>query len=224
MTTTLPWVDDWLSSDRFASYVIKAGGDRDRALALYEWNSQLSAAFLHDLCHFEVALRNAYDPLLNQAVQPGDRHWTDPATTKYLFPPHYRPISAGKVVDVNSKPRDSIAFARRSAGGRNAKPGKVVAELMFGFWTYLTSDTHDKTLWVPLLHRAYPAHTDRNLTNATLAELRNFRNRVAHHEPIFDRPEAKRRQLAHVMKLVRPQAYPHFIANSHVAAIIATRP
>lgn len=43
------WIDEWLSAGRFATYISAAGGDRGRALALYEWNAQLSAAFLHDL-------------------------------------------------------------------------------------------------------------------------------------------------------------------------------
>ena len=46
------WIEQWLSSERFALYVRKSGGDRTRALALYEWNAKLSAAFLHDLNHF----------------------------------------------------------------------------------------------------------------------------------------------------------------------------
>lgn len=53
------WIEQWLSRERFALYLRKAGGDRTRALALYEWNAKLSAAFLHDLNHLEVALRNA---------------------------------------------------------------------------------------------------------------------------------------------------------------------
>lgn len=59
-----PWVEQWLSAPRFVVYVAAADGDSERALALYEWNAQISAALLRDLAHLEVGLRNAYDRAL----------------------------------------------------------------------------------------------------------------------------------------------------------------
>ncbi|MBC2637512.1 MULTISPECIES: Abi family protein [unclassified Rhodococcus (in: high G+C Gram-positive bacteria)] len=216
-------MEQWLSSDRFALYVRKSGNDRTRALELYEWNAKLSAAFLHDLNHFEVALRNAYDRLLVAATLPGDKHWTDRSTTQHLFPPHVRVNQrTGKSTDANRTPRDMIGKARSAAGSAN--PGKIVAELMFGFWTYMTSDLHEKTLWVPHLHKAFPAHTDRNKIHDTLGDLRDFRNRVAHHEPILQAPENRRRQLVRAMRLVCPDAIDHFNTHSEVSAILAKRP
>lgn len=55
------WVEAWLSPPRFGVYLAAVGGNRRRALDLYEWNAALSAAFHRDLAHLEVALRNAYD-------------------------------------------------------------------------------------------------------------------------------------------------------------------
>ena len=77
----------WLSSPRFSVYLAATGADRDRALALYEWNAQLSAALMHDLAHVEVGLRNAYDGALS-ARWPGPPHWTLAANT--VFAPVYR--------------------------------------------------------------------------------------------------------------------------------------
>ncbi|MGW0020965.1 Abi family protein [Rhodococcus sp. NPDC003382] len=218
------WIEQWLSKDRFALYVRKAGGDRTRALELYEWNAKLSAAFLHDLNHLEVALRNTYDQQLVHATLHGDRHWTDRKTVQHLFPKHMRMDQrTGKQVDANRTPRDQIGYAR-SAAGATPNPGKVVAELMFGFWTYMTSDLHEKTLWVPHLHKAFPQNTDRSKVHDTLTALRKFRNRVAHHEPILTAPEARRRQLVSAMRLIRPEALAHFNAHSEVSAILAKRP
>jgi hypothetical protein len=70
------WVERWLSSPRFARYLAAAGGDRQLALDLYEWNAAVSAAVLHDLAHLEVGLRNAYDRALTAADPAGD--WTRP--------------------------------------------------------------------------------------------------------------------------------------------------
>ncbi len=62
----------WLSTPRLRRYLAACGGDRERALRLYDWNARISAALLCDLAHFEVALRNAYDRALMAAT------WTSP--------------------------------------------------------------------------------------------------------------------------------------------------
>ncbi|MEE2062333.1 Abi family protein [Rhodococcus artemisiae] len=217
------WVEQWLSNDRFALYVRKSGGNRIRALALYEWNAKLSAAFLHDLNHFEVALRNAYDAQLVAATAAGDKHWTDKITARQLFPEHLRTDHRGKSKDANRIPIDKIEQARRAAG-KQPTPGKVIAELTFGFWTYMTSDIHEKTLWVPYLHKAFPPNANRSKIHSTLGDLREFRNRVAHHEPIFEAPEARRRQLVFAMRQIRPEALDHFTTHSEVSSILAKRP
>ena len=65
--------------------------------------------------------------------------------------------------------------------------GKVIAELMFGFWLNLTDRRVEHTLWVPFLHKAFLPRTPprRAAFNNLLEKLRQLRNRVAHHEPIF---------------------------------------
>jgi len=47
-----------ISGPRFATYLQATGNDRSRALALYEWNLDLSAAFIVPLQICEVAVRN----------------------------------------------------------------------------------------------------------------------------------------------------------------------
>lgn len=71
-----PWVERWLSAGRFSTYLTAAGGDRSRALDLYEWSACMSAAIMHDLAHLEVAIRNAYSGAL-EARQGGRPHWTE---------------------------------------------------------------------------------------------------------------------------------------------------
>lgn len=66
------WIELWLSAARFSTYVKAAGGSRGRALELYQWNAKLSAAFLHDLSHLEVGLRNACDRQLSEAIVSGN--------------------------------------------------------------------------------------------------------------------------------------------------------
>lgn len=127
----------------------------------------------------------------------------------------------------NSLPRQTVERARsRVAASAPSKviPGKVIAELTFGFWTYLVSDLHEKRIWVPYLHRAFPDGTNRKKLNATLTSLRDFRNRVAHHEKILANPEAKRRQLVSIAKLISPELHTHISAHSQIVEVQNTRP
>jgi len=221
------WVDDWLSRGRFSTYLAAAGGSRTRALDLYEWNTKLSATFLHDLSHLEVGLRNACDRELAAATLPGDSHWTDPATLLVLFPVVMRRGKNGRPYDSNKPARDNVEKARKKVTGSTGAPpvpGKVVAELMFGFWTYLFADAHEKTIWVHYLYKAFPAGTDRNKLNDALAALRDFRNRVAHHEHILNGAEGERRRMVFVIRLLSADILAHFIANSDASTILAKRP
>ncbi|MFN7835772.1 MAG: hypothetical protein ACK5NY_08320 [Burkholderiaceae bacterium] len=83
--------------------------------------------------------------------------------------------------------------------GKALPPGKVIAELTFGFWLQLTDAKLEHKLWVPYLHKAFAPRKapKRAVLNQKLEKLRQLRNRVAHHEPIFhlDLLEAHRRIL-----------------------------
>ncbi|MCZ2812025.1 hypothetical protein O2W15_11330 [Modestobacter sp. VKM Ac-2979] len=216
------WVERWLSVPRFSVYLAAADSDRGRALALYEWNTQTSAALLHDLAHVEVGLRNAYDRALADRW-PGPPHWTLAGET--VFAPVYR-TRGRRRVDINERPRENLRQAIGIAGGPAARPGKVVAELMFGFWRYLSSAAHEKALWVPALHRAFPRGTDRaSHVDGPVGRLHELRNRVAHHEPLLTTDVTGR--LADLLGLASrldPQLGLHLRATSDVFGLLATRP
>lgn len=82
--------------------------------------------------------------------------------------------------------------------------------MMFGFWTYLLTDSHEKTIWVPYLHRAFPHGTDRN--------------RVAHHENILNGSEGERRRIVYLLLLLSADALEHLQTNSDVSATLLNRP
>lgn len=227
------WIENWLSAGRFATYVQAAGGSRARALDLYEWNARLSAAFLRDISHLEVGLRNACDRQLQSAVSGHDTHWSDPSTLMRLFPIALRFDKAkGRRIDVNKNPRGQVERARDSVtphSGRGTPslaplPGKTVAELMFGFWTFLFADAHEKTLWVPYLHKAFPSGTDRKKLSQTLTAIREFRNRIAHHENILKGSEIERRRIVSATQMLSAEAATHIEAASEVSVILASRP
>jgi hypothetical protein len=220
------WVERWLSPPRFGVYLNATGGDEAAALSLYEWNARLGAAFGHDLAHLEVGLRNAYDRTLTEHLNL-PTHWT--AAGPQVFAPVLRTRKRGphgKVsVDINAKPRASLERAIREAGGRKAPPGKVIAQLTFGFWRYLTSAAHEVTLWRPALHHAFPTGTSRHDVDNRVGRLHELRNRVAHHEPLLGTDvSARHDDLIHVAALLDPQLCDYIQAHATVAGLLAARP
>lgn len=223
---TGPWVEGWLSPARYAVYLAEEAGDRGRALELYEWNSALSCAVLHDLGHFEVALRNAYAAALDESWS-GAAHWLDDPASP-LRAPLLRTKKGGRRgtrrVDVNEKARQAIDAARNRYGV-HAPPGKIIAELPLGLWRYLSSAAHEKTLWVPHLHRAFPARTSRVVVDRKIGDLHELRNRAAHWEPLLAAPVARRMSdLAWVAGLLGPELAAYIQHHSEVVDLLAKRP
>ena len=171
-----------LSPERFATYLAATNGDRAEALRLYTWNTALSAAFYGPLQGLEVAVRNAMHRELSARYGSA---WYDNLQTG---------LDAGAV--------DRIRAAKEELrrGRYSVDPPHLVAALPFGFWVSLlgrggraailgaAKGDYEKTLWRPALHRAFSnARLRRSDAHARLDYLRTFRNRVAHHEPIFAR-------------------------------------
>lgn len=46
---------------RLAEYLAEVGGDAERAIELYAWNSRLAAECFADVGHLEILLRNRVD-------------------------------------------------------------------------------------------------------------------------------------------------------------------
>ncbi|GAA4472114.1 Abi family protein [Rhodococcus olei] len=160
-----------LTPERLAPYKAAASGDTDRALDLYEWNGRISAAVFEDLGYLEVVLRNACHHQLHiwhQARGGSDPWYLDPVFT------------AASQEDIRK------ARQRATRAGRTELPGRVVAELMFGFWRFLHARSYEATLWTPCLRLAFP-HLQprrRQTVYTRLDHLNTLRNRIAHHEPV----------------------------------------
>jgi hypothetical protein len=221
-----PWVERWLSNPRLQRYLLDAGQDRRRALDLYDWNARISAAVLRDLAHLEVALRNAYDRALDASAPIGTAHWTLAATS--VFPPLYRTRRVGgtrRSVDVNRQSRSLLEAAVKGAGGSMAPPGKVIANLTFGFWRYLSSRAHEKSLWVPYLHDAFAAGVSRSEVDDRVGRLHRLRNRVAHHEPLLGAPLTDRLEdLVWVAKQLDEPLAEYVSGTTDVPSLLASRP
>lgn len=164
-----------------------------------QWNAAAAATFGIDLGHLEVALRNAYDTAIT-ARWSGPQHWLlDPSS-----PVRRLLIRNGK--DHNARRRSQIVEACERAGGNGVSPGKIIAELPFGFWRFLTTPSRHDSLWMPYLRYAFPRGTARATVNHAVTELNQMRNRIAHHEPLLVRDlAADHKHLLQLVKLLSPR-------------------
>lgn len=175
-------IETWLSTPRYKRYLEIAKDDDTLALELYLWNIGLAQAVLRDVSFFEVALRNAYDRAIS-SVWNGNDHWLfDDAS------PARRPIlrtnKRGKVKDANRLNRNTIDHLASNLG-HNPSPDKVISNLTFGFWAHMTDRSHERDLWIPAIHAAWPTGISRDNLNRKISEINNVRNRAAHHEHLF---------------------------------------
>lgn len=159
------------SRQRLTKYLAVSNDDIDIALKLYEENTRLSEAFYTPLQCLEICLRNRVHQNLS------GRHGSDW-------------FSNGSV-QLSAISQQMVADALRDL--RNpavVDPGAVVAELKFAFWVGLLGPHYAPTLWRQSLHQVFRAAGGqrRDVVHQRFNAIRRFRNRIMHHEPIFDKP------------------------------------
>jgi hypothetical protein len=156
------------------------------AVRLYEKNAELSAAFWVVLCDLEVLVRNAmHDKLTGWSM------------TRYGRPSWY--LDHGHVFNERTTSDIDAARGHLASNGRPETSGRVVAELSLGFWRFLLSSRYERSLWLPCLRGAFPGIGGRGMrrdVHDAMRELHMLRNRIAHHEPIHNRPLGRLHDLA----------------------------
>lgn len=171
-----PAVTRLLTTERLARYV-RLGGSSEAGWDLYVWNAQIGSAYLEALSWVEVGLRNAsaqqMDHLRRRTDPAGE--WLDP--TNPWFNPWFQQGTVSSIKQARS---------RVSQPNQHPETGRVIAELTFGFWVRLYSRHYEASLWTPALRHVFPAKMARATVHDRLLGLTQLRNRVAHHEPIFE--------------------------------------
>lgn len=186
-------------------YLEASDGDWTDALDLYDWNAKVSAAFFESIHYLEVGLRNAMDQTLS--AQWGDA-WMS-ADSALLTP----------------RSRHVVVTAQRKAAGPSHSHGKIIAELPFGFWWSLLADEYNRRLWQPSLRFAFTLPVRRKTLHAELNEIRQLRNRIAHHEPIHARDlAADFLRILDVAQRIAPCLGQHIQDVSRVASHVSGRP
>ncbi|MCC6793148.1 MAG: hypothetical protein IT336_15805 [Thermomicrobiales bacterium] len=166
-----------LSAIRLERYRPQHGSDLEM-LTNYFWNMALSESLYPALHAVELALRNTIHTTLT-ARYLTQTWWHQ---TGVLLPRQHTMI-----LDIEN---DYLQKHRT-----NITPGRLIAELNFGFWTTLLSHPYESRIWRQrqfyLLHQAFPhaGRFKRDEIHKRFNHIRIYlRNRVMHYEAIYDRP------------------------------------
>lgn len=161
-----------VSNERLDKYRQRGvcGGD-ENLLVHYAWNIALSESLYPILQCMEISLRNSIH---------------DATSAAYNTPLWF---DTPRLLDDHS--RSNIQKAREDLQ-KNRKPvtaAGIIAEQNFGFWTALFNRRLEQILWPKIFRSAFPGlpkhMRTRNIIAGRLNEVRKFRNRVFHHEPIW---------------------------------------
>lgn len=162
-----------LTPRRLAKYLTANNNNLDQALKLYEENTKLAESFYTPLQGVEVCLRNC---IQQQLATTYGADWFQNGA------PGFTGVSQSMIAE---------AFGILVEAGKSHPydPNDVVAELKFAFWVGLLGPHYDATLWRRCVYRAFPnARRPRREVHGRLNAIRRFRNRIMHHEPIYQRP------------------------------------
>jgi len=198
-----------ISQERLTKYLVASGHDAQRALDLYGWNIQISEAFFPVLSASEVCLRNTISARLLALYGP---IWWDDAT-------FLTQIKNGKRIVKTA--RDKLkAKGPVTSGG-------MTAELAFGFWVNMLLPRHEPVFW-PDLIKSFP-NLPPPVTYPVLYkrcdDVREFRNRVFHHEPIFGRDISQEyRQIMELIGWFSPDKALWIKKYSRVMAVLRQKP
>lgn len=204
-----------ISEPRFATYLRYCKNDRRDALTLYQWNLELSSAFVVPLHFLEVSIRNTVVEALED-VHTANWPWTQGFLISLPDPKS------------GYSPRKNL----QKIAQKQPTMGKVVAELSFVFWERMFTKRHDSRLWSgrinSLLGNA-PSELSVKQIRATvhddLRAIRNLRNRIAHHEPIFSRNSTADYETIYRLMLWRSEVTAEWMNDiQRVTKLISERP
>ena len=167
-----------ISEQRIGPYRVNVTDSELITYARYAWNLALCESLYPALNGLEIALRNGIHNAATYRF--GDEYWFDSLTL-------------GKTRDSLKRSREKLASDAKKR--ENAAVGDLVSQLNFGFWVGLFDSQYEQVLWTQLLRPVFPyiprTERSRNRLSRRLHSIRMMRNRVFHHEPIWNHPDLK---------------------------------
>lgn len=196
-------MQELISKERLTSYssILKLSNERE-ILRAYYWNKALCASIYPALQCLEVSLRNAIDIAIKANPPLGGMYvvddWWLHNLCEYLGD---KKIKKAKRFDAGGnrirflweEEQQKKVRKRLMSKSGNISPASIMAGLDFGYWTGMFGPDYEDSgsgtlLWPNLISKVFPncpAGTDRHVIEAKLNRIRELRNRISHHEPIW---------------------------------------
>lgn len=171
-------VEKYLSTERLNRYLRASNNCKSKAMDLYRINLSLSQAFYPMLNLFEIILRNVISTHIARHFE--DNDWIVNQKNHFMSHPSLRGTKYFLRTEVERVER---VILKRS---NTITSAKVIAEQNFGFWTSLFDPHHFRLIGGVTIHsfQHKPSNTNRKSIALMLKDIREFRNRVYHNEPI----------------------------------------
>jgi hypothetical protein len=161
-----------IASPRINKYVMSCAGNTRKAIKLYRSNISLSHEIFSVMSVFEIVLRNKID-----------QHYRYIHGSNWLF----NAVQPGGFLQTRGceKNRETVEYVITKLT-YCYNPDKAIAELSFGFWTYLFASKDFAAAGSTLLNifPNRPIGTNHTTVFNILKSIKKIRNRIAHHEPI----------------------------------------
>ena len=213
---------NWVTRERFNEYMVAANHDVEAAQELYEWNVAVSAAFFEVISQVEVALRNAVDKALRPLEVPESARLEDSGAWWFANP---------SFLDEKSELTYFKAAMDHLGGKEKAKlvtRDKVFSSMTFGIWESIFGPSHEQLFRSHLVY-AFPNRDrkgfKRGVVHKNVRSLRILRNRIAHHQAIFELPlEERFEQAMDLMRWIDPELEQWIRGLSRVPDLLDGRP
>ena len=180
-------IEKSISSARLSTYKNHTTSNNTQLISNYILNAKISENFYFLLQNLEVALRNAiYDAFKKH--YPSDDFF-------YLYETNSRGRHTRQEIHDYGCWKMLCGVKYKLRNEVHLHDGKIIAELNFGFWTklLLSTDNRYTNIWrrifgdvFPYYHIAHSIDRDKPIVGRKIDDIRIFRNRIFHYEPVFN--------------------------------------
>jgi len=171
-------LEKYVSPPRLDRYLIACRNQKLKSKKLYRANLRIAQAFYPVMNLFEIVLRNKIHEELSLYFS--NPNWIIVEKNGFMNDSTLRPsrfFLKNQVIKAENK-----IIRRRLV----VSVGKVIAEQNFGFWTTLFEPHHYRLIGGSIINcfPNKPANVNRSTISVKLQNIRDFRNRIYHNEPI----------------------------------------
>lgn len=171
MTASSDSIIKLISEKRFQPYLHEADNDMEKALELYVWSAEMSAAVFVLISHVEVLLRNAIDKTFAEYFCESRKGIPWFLSESFKF---------DHLANEVAKVRTKLPW-----GSRDSRD-QIVANSTFGFWSAFLGKKYEDE-WRDFLRLAFPgSNGTRKQVQIEVEAVRKLRNKIAHHDSILN--------------------------------------